>query len=542
MPPSLRDVAALPQLGLRPLTEVRGDAPVRWVAVSELEDPTPFLEGGELLLTTGMRLTGEGAAPYVARLVARGVAGLGFAVGVIHETVPPELVAASAEQGLTLLEVPRPTPFIAVGKAVSRMLAAEWYEDVTRSAQAQRELTRAALRGPGPLITRLARELGGWALLLDASGEVRHAEPARARRHAPGLAAELARLRRPRVPHPAAPGAPLAPGGPGEAVPGGPVGVALSGAEGQVVVQSIGFGGRPRGFLAVGTDDPLPPAAHTIVGAAVALLTLRSESPRTERPLRAALAALLLGLGTGPACTGARLGTEARGADAGGTGAGGMALPEPPVRVLACAGGAAVLDALDLDPAGEHCLALPLRDLCVVIVPDRLAGRVTAVAQASGAVGASDPAGLDALDRALVQAERALAAARRLRDGPDSPHGVLRHADLPGQGLLGLLDPDLAQGFAQALLAPLRAEDPALAGSLRAYLAANGQGEAAARALGVHRHTLRTRMRKAAELLGRDLDDPAVRAELWIALAVTDNPEDPIGHAGGSRIGPPEIA
>ncbi|GAA3975394.1 hypothetical protein GCM10023085_67340 [Actinomadura viridis] len=539
MPPSLRDVAALPQLGLRPLTEVRGDAPVRWVAVSELEDPTPFLEGGELLLTTGMRLTGEGAAPYVARLVARGVAGLGFAVGVIHETVPPELVAASAEQGLTLLEVPRPTPFIAVGKAVSRMLAAEWYEDVTRSAQAQRELTRAALRGPGPLITRLARELGGWALLLDASGEVRHAEPARARRHAPGLAAELARLRRPRVPRPAvpgAPGAPGAPGTPGEGVPGGPVGVALSGAEGQVVVQSIGFGGRPRGFLAVGTTDPLPPAAHTIVGAAVALLTLRSESPRTERPLRAALAALLLGLGTGP------VGAGAEGTGAGGTGAAGTALPEPPVRVLACAGGAAVLDALDLDPAGEHCLALPLRDLCAVIVPDRLAGRVAAVARASGAVGASDPAGLDALDRALVQAERALAAARRSRDGPDSPHGVLHHADLPGQGLLGLLDPDLAQGFAESLLAPLRAEDPALADSLRAYLAANGQGEAAARALGVHRHTLRTRMRKAAELLGRDLDDPAVRAELWIALAVTDNPEDPIGHAGGSRIEPPEIA
>ena len=532
MPPTLRQVAALPQLRLRTLTGPAPDAPVRWVAVSELEDPTPFLEGGELLLTTGMRLTPEGAGRYVARLVERGVAGLGFGVGVIHDRVPAELLAAAREQGLTLLEVPRPTPFIAVGKAVSRLLAAEWYEDVTRSSQAQRELARAALQGPGPLIRRLARELDGWALLLDASGGVRHAEPARARGRAPGLAPELARLRR---------------------TPDSPEGassVALSGEDGQVVVQAIGPGGRPRGFLAVGTADPLPPAAHTIVGAAVSLLTLQSESPRASRPLRAALAGLLLG--AGPAA-----------------GAADTALPDPPVRVLACAGGPGVLDALDTDPAGERCLAAPLRDgTCAVIVPDRLADQVAELAGASGPVGVSDPAGdLDALDGALVQAERALAAARRIRPGSGDrfgrtkgtasgapagersggPHAVprhpvLRHADLPGQSLLGLMDPGPARGFAEALLAPLRAADPSLITSLRAYLAANGQGEAAARALGVHRHTLRTRVRRAAELLGRDLDDPGVRAELWVALAITVNDHGPIGHAGGFGDGPPEIA
>ncbi|WP_344274789.1 PucR family transcriptional regulator ligand-binding domain-containing protein, partial [Actinomadura napierensis] len=180
MPPTLAAVAALPQLGLRSLTGPLPDAPVVWVAVSELEDPTPFLEGGELVLTTGMRLTPGGAAGYVDRLVGRGVAGLGFAVGVIHPGVPPELLAAARDRGLALLEVPRPTPFIAIGKAVSRMLAAEWYEDVTRAFQAQRELTRAALTGPAALVARLARLLGGWALLPAPSGAARHAEPAAA--------------------------------------------------------------------------------------------------------------------------------------------------------------------------------------------------------------------------------------------------------------------------------------------------------------------------------------------------------------------------
>ncbi|MFG2003496.1 PucR family transcriptional regulator [Spirillospora sp. NPDC048911] len=497
MPPTLAAVAALPQLGLRALTEVRAGLPVRWVAVSELEDPTPWLEGGELVLTTGMRLTPDNAVPYVSRLVERGVAGLGFAAGVIHPVTLPELVEAARDQGLTLLEVPEPVPFIAIGKAVSRLLAAEWYEDDTRAFQAQRELTRAALRGPGPLITRLARELGGWALLLDPSGEIRHAASAgrpapdldRVRRRAAELAPDLARLARETR----------------------TASITLSGQDDHVVVQGIGVSGRPRAFLAVGTAEQLPRVAHTIVGSAVALLTLRTESPGTTRDLRSALAGLLLGLPPG-----------------------GPAFPAAPVRVLACAGGAAVLDALGDD---DRCLPVPLPDGTVaVIIPAGATEQLMAVARLSGPVGASDPADLDSLGPALRQARQALAAARRHRT-------ATRYSDLPGQGLLGVLDPELAQGFAETLLAPLTADGgDILITSLRAYIAANGQGETAARALGVHRHTLRTRIQKIARLLGRDLDDPAVRAEFWIALAVTANDTDPIGHPGHWNPPDPEIA
>jgi len=487
MPPTLASVAALPQLGLRSLTGPIPDKTVVWVAVSELEDPTPFLEGGELLLTTGMRLTPANAAGYVSRLVGRGVAGLGFAVGVIHDAVPGELLAAARDQGLVLLEVPRPTPFIAVGKAVSRMLAAEWYEDVTRAFQAQRTLTRAALTGRDALLARLARLLGGWALLLDPSGGVRHAEPASAAGRAEALAPELARLRR-------------SPDAHGQDSPSASLALSLPGEH--IVVQRIGLGGRPRGFLAVGTGAPLPHAAHTIVGAAVALLTLQSETPRSGRDLRASLAALLLG----------------RPGDA-------PAAPRGPVRVMACAGGTAALDALESDPAGAHCLALPLEGHVAVIVPDEVSGAVETLLAGTGRVGVSDPAARD-LPAALRQAEDALAAAAR------SQRGVLRHSELPGQGVLGLMEPGPARAFADALLAPLRAEG--LVGTVRAYIAANGQGEAAARALGVHRHTLRSRMRRAAEVLGRDPDDPAVRAELWIALAITSSGDGPIGHHGDS--------
>ncbi|WP_205314872.1 PucR family transcriptional regulator ligand-binding domain-containing protein, partial [Nonomuraea lactucae] len=190
MAPSLRVVVR--RMGLRTLAGSL-DPVVRWVAVSELEDPTPFLEGDELLLTTGMRLEADFSG-YVARLVARGVAGLGFGVGLSHEHVPAGLVQAASAAGLPLLEVPREVPFIAIGKAVSELLAAEQYEEITRAFAAQGRLTRAALRPEGTyaVIDRLAREVGGWAALLDETGEVRHATPGA---HADAVAAELGHLR-----------------------------------------------------------------------------------------------------------------------------------------------------------------------------------------------------------------------------------------------------------------------------------------------------------------------------------------------------------
>ena len=65
---------------------------VRWVHISELEDPTPWLSGGELLLTTGMGLADpEAQRAYVKRLAGHGLAGLGLGTGFAR------LVAVSSE-------------------------------------------------------------------------------------------------------------------------------------------------------------------------------------------------------------------------------------------------------------------------------------------------------------------------------------------------------------------------------------------------------------------------------------------------------------
>lgn len=122
MPLRVRDVVALPDLGLLRLTGATGwEGPVRWVAVSELEDPTPFLEGGEIVLTTGIPLREEpdAAAAYVSRLMSAGVAALGVGLGLTWQRVPGAVVAAADAVGLPVFSVPEGTPFIAVTKAVS---------------------------------------------------------------------------------------------------------------------------------------------------------------------------------------------------------------------------------------------------------------------------------------------------------------------------------------------------------------------------------------------------------------------------------------
>lgn len=485
MAPTLRTVVR--RLSLRLGVSAGQDAldrPVRWVAVSELEDPTPFLEGGELVLTTGMRLDAGNAGQYVDRLVGKGVTGLGFGVGLGHETVPAELVEAALRAGLPLIEVPRHIPFVAIGKLVSDLIAAEQYDEISRAFAAQGRLTRAALRPEGPfaVIDRLARELGGWAVLLDEAGAVRHAG-GKGVTDIGRLLPELERLRRP---------------GAG----GAPASLALSTPGEHVVVQPLGAR-RVRGFFAVGLDRPFTPVAHTVVNAAGSLLTLAVEHGRehvaAERRVRSAVLGLLL---AGQVETG-RETLELLG----------EALPEGPLVVLAVGG-----DREEVLEAVDEGFAAADGDRVVVVVAASHAEETALTLREHGPVGIGSPTGPAGLRAGLGQADRALAAARRREER------MIRFTDLAGQGLLSLLDSAAAEAFSSALLAPLReyGSRADLLESLRAYLACNGHWDAAAQRLGVHRHTLRYRMRRVAGLLDRDLDDPAVRAELWVALAVLE--------------------
>ncbi|MET9624286.1 PucR family transcriptional regulator [Streptomyces sp. NPDC006464] len=512
MPPTL---ASLVQHSALKLTVRAGedglDTPVRWAHVSELADPVPYMEGGELLLTTGLTLdAGDADAMlrYVRRLLGAGVVGLGFAVGVNYEDVPPALIEAASAEGLPLLEVPRRTPFLAISKAVSAAIAADQYRAVTAGFEAQRELTRAALaEGPDAVVARLAAHVDGWAALYDTSGAVLAVSPEWAARRAARLTPDVERLRE----RPA------------------PASAVVGGTDDRVELQSLGSGRRVRGALAVGTGAPLGTAERYAVHSAIALLTLTTERSRSLQAAEGRLGAAVLRMMLSGQPDHAR-------AVAGDLYGGLLDAPfrlliaeavpgeregEPPLPVLT--------EALESAAAraGETVLAVPENDERLLVLAGDGGAVVAACAsyaerdaeEAGLVVGLSAPAGPIAAAAAYKQAEQALSVARR------RGRALVEHEELAAGSVLPLLADDAVRAFADGMLRALYEHDATgrgdLVASLRAWLSRHGQWDAAAADLGVHRHTLRYRMRRVEEILGRSLDDPDVRMELWLALKAT---------------------
>lgn len=501
MPVTMASLVSDRTLALRPAAATAPlDRPVSWVHVSELLDPTPFLDGGELLLTTGLWLGDKTVVDaYVRRLVAAGIAALGFGTGLGHAELPAALVTAAEHHGLALVEVPRDTPFIAISRGVAAALAAEEYAEVARSATAQRELARAALApgAPGAVLRRLTRAIGGWAVLADISGEVVEAVPASAADQLGELGADLDRLRHTR----------------------GPASTAVNWPGGSVLIQSLGVGQRTRGFLIVGSDNEVQPAQRYMVNTAAVVLTLLLEQSEPRDAATAQLRSAVLELLTdGRTDLAAAVLDQLE-----------QRLPAEPVRVVIVHG-----DALERAAVGDLAAEVAGRAGAALLVADT-EGNLALVASAEVlsraellgltdrtagvTIGCSEAVPWARFAEGLRHAREAAELAGRRGDR------VLAFADLAEDGLAAIVDPDAGRAFAEALLAPFREGEAAgrgdLVRSLRTWLAHHGQYEPAAAELGVHRHTLRKRVRRAEELLGRDFDSPSVRADLWYALATT---------------------
>ena len=504
MPVTLAAVLRQPALGLSVLAgRAALDREITWVHASELADPTPYLDGGELLLSVGIWLEDATDArdieAYVKRLVAAGAAGFGFGVGLQHAVVPAALIAAAEEHQLPLIEVPERTAFIAVSRYVWEMLSADQYAEVVRTSQAQQELTRAAVAsGAAGLVRRIAERLDGWALLLDAAGSVEHAAPAGAARRGAWLATELERFRDITT----------------------PVSATLSVDGDQIVVQSLRLGRRNGGFLAVGSSRKLDQEQRSVLNTAVSLLTLMlaqsTALAAAESHLRTTIFDLVVG---GEIERATKLAEDLWGG-----------LPRNPVRLLLVAGDPRCRDdladivAAAASNAGERVFLAEVGERLAITYSagGLLRNRVLTAAEASSelTVGESVEAQLADLSRAHREAEQALQVGLR------SDRRYTSFTDIGASGLLNLLSKPLASAFAESLLRPLIEHDAARRGdllrSLGTWLEHNGEWDAAAATLGVHRHTLRHRIRRVETLLGRDLGVTAVRMELWAAVKLLD--------------------
>ncbi|MEU9103670.1 helix-turn-helix domain-containing protein [Streptomyces xanthophaeus] len=292
------------------------EAEVHGVHASEMADPSPYLLGGELLLTAGAALTD--AQAYVARLAEAGVAALGFGVAPVHEVVPPGLAEACDRYGLPLLEVPPGTPFTAVARAVWRLMAEARTRELRRVTEAQQSLAAAAAR-PDPVpavLSRLAATLGGWAALLPQAPAPVPAAPVPA---AAGLVA---------------PGA-VAPESPG---PGPAARRSAQPPAASRPVQSPGgpaSAGTAPGPAAPGSAAPGSAQAPAAPGAAQALGVPRTAAPASApaAPGGVAPGSAAPGSAQAPAAPG-----SAQASAVAGTGPAGAAPPAPVGRVQASAG------------------------------------------------------------------------------------------------------------------------------------------------------------------------------------------------------------
>ena len=107
---------------------------VRWVHSTELIDPTPWLRGGELLLTTGLQLRAAKAQrELIAHLSEHEIGGLGFGTGFAHKRLPAALADEARKRSFPLFEVPYELPFIAITERVFAQLLDERYEMLQRS-------------------------------------------------------------------------------------------------------------------------------------------------------------------------------------------------------------------------------------------------------------------------------------------------------------------------------------------------------------------------------------------------------------------------
>jgi len=501
--PTLRALLARRELelelasGADELDEGALDAPLRWVHSSDLLDPTPFLAEDLLLLTTGTQFAraAEGDdevdvyGAYVARLRARGVRGLGFGTEVVRDGIPPALAVACRDQRMPLFVVPYRTPFIALARANAEAIAAQAYARRTWALSAQRAISLAALRPDGlaATVAELAAQLGAWVGLFDAAGTLTKSAPADALDDDARVAVTTEAgmmLRR-----------------------GARAASTLEIAERRVTMQTLGRGGHLRGLIAiVGADLDLE--GRSVVTSVIAMAGLALEQNvglgRARSALRSGLLQTLLD--DDPQLA-RRVSREVWGP-----------LPAAPVvvGVAAIAPGRAdaAVDWLELQAAERGGLFYARSaDGIVLIAPaDDDAAARTLAALLDAAVGLSEPTDYTAFARAHAQALTALRTS--------APGTVSRFAD--AAGVLSSLDSPAARALADARLRPLRAHDEtqgtALIETVRTWLSHDARIDEAARALGIHRHTVRARIAQAQQLLGVDLSSFPARAELWAAL------------------------
>ena len=471
---TVRDIADIPTLSVTVAAGSEGlGNEIRWVHVSELADPTSWLEGGELLLTTGLGVGDDASAQrtYVRRLAEHTLAGLGFGVGLSFPDVPAPLVEEADVLGFPVLAVPYDVPFIAITKAAFTHLANEELKRVKEALEVHERLSEAVLdeRGVETLLAILCGRLHCSLALVDESGAII------AEHHAWRTLAFDDALELPLV-----------------------------------------AGGETTILKAKREDEPFSEydllVLHHAQTALAFELSRRRAVSAAELRVAGDLVEDLEHDRVGERDVARRL--AAFGLDPTRKYAALLALPAEG----ASADRLRVAVARELDARGVRHLSTARLDRAAFLLATEREEQALELARAvvSREPGSRVGVGRPATDRALG---RSLLEARAALDSGAGP--IASYRDLGALELLLNLPDAALEAFLDRVFGPVARSGP-LFESLRVLLDSGCRWAEAATELGIHRHTLRNRMERLEEQTGRHPDRPNERMELWLAVRAAE--------------------
>lgn len=499
---TLRDVLAMQALGLRVLTERPSlDREIRWAHVSELTDPSPWMLGGELLLTTGVNLASnsEACTAYCHRLKGAEIAAIGISTGpsLPHESVPAELLAACEEAGLPLVLVPESTLMQSVVQAVSDSLHERDKRPLLDSLSYQQQLNSAATapQGISQILKQLHESLGFASVVYDSRlRQVAICDPLETLD-----AVELRQDVRSRLRE--------------------GMRWSLSADDGAqtTIALPLGTEGRLRGILIAARSGQVTVQDRAVIGTAASLLSVLLElrhavSTHTRALHTRALDALFAE-------------TTAIEKAEGLLRHSGVIAEQFSVLVTSYPDDPDAMTALiaDVSELAEEVLIRTVDDEAILVLCNpsvRAAEQFEALVRNCDCApsGASEVVEFSKLRDALRQARFARSTAR-LR-------GVsyLARADFGGYEMLARLGGSHERAaYADAVLGKIDEADATgrhdLFRTLSAFIGNASSIEATAEELQVHRHTVRARLRRVSELSGRRLSHAPDLLELWLAVA-----------------------
>jgi purine catabolism regulator len=168
---TVAEVLALPVLA-RGLPKVvacqdRLDRPVRWVHATEWANPAAALDGGELVLTTGIGFPAR-LDDYAAEIAEVAAAAVVLQLGRRYREVPHELVAGFRARGVPLIVLHRDVRFIDVTQELHALILSSQVRTLRAAQRVHDTFTALSQRGAGAdEVVRAAVTMSGRAVVLE---------------------------------------------------------------------------------------------------------------------------------------------------------------------------------------------------------------------------------------------------------------------------------------------------------------------------------------------------------------------------------------